>query len=82
MVNPMATEIKTIEDIYETLNWIAATMTEKGIFNPRASLDLKLGGSATGWLLATLPTGGESAVQFDGDDAAAVLADMLNHAAT
>jgi hypothetical protein len=75
----MTTEIKTIEDIHAALDGIAVVMTNKGITNPRPDIEFKQGGRITGWLHAYSPIGGEDCVQFMGDDATTVIAEMLAH---
>ena len=73
--------IITIEDIHEALNGIAAAMTDKGIEDPRPDIQFKQDGRITGWLHARSLIGGKSCVQFNGDSATLLLADMRGHVA-
>jgi hypothetical protein len=71
--------IKTIEDIHAALDGIASAMTDKGIVNPRQSIDFKQDGRVQGWLHASSPIGDETCVPFYGNSATLLLDEMLAH---
>ena len=75
----MTTEIITIEDIHAALDGIAAAMTDKGIERPQPDIRFKQGGRVWSYLHAASKIGGESCVEFNGNDATSVLEDMLAH---